>query len=219
VLEEGLYLALLRLVRDGRAKLEELEEASGLPAGALAELLEGMPLKLEGGEVVVEDVALLLMECWRRGVDPVRLALGAGWRDFEKLCAKVLEEAGYDVAANLRFRWRGRRYEVDVAAFKRPRVLAVDCKRWSRLRASLLKRAAEMQRMRADALASALRSTHSLAGRVAGWREVRVYPVIVSIHEGSLKVYEGVPLVPMLKLPGFLRELESYEDELYAAMR
>lgn len=219
MLEEGLYLALLKLVREGQAGLGELEEISSLGGDVLVKLLEGLPLRVEEGVVVVEDVAALLVECWRRGMDPVRLALGAGWRDFERLCARVLEEAGYEAVTNLRFKWRGRRYEIDVAAFRRPRVLAVDCKRWSRLRASSLKRAAEAQKARADALAGALRSTHSLAGRVAGWGEVRVYPVVVSIHEGGLRVYEGVPLVPMLKLPGFLREFEAYEEELYVATR
>ena len=219
MLEVELNIALINLLKKRRVQLEELAEASKLNVEILLELLEGLPLKLERGTVVVEDAALFLLSCWKRGIDPIRLALEAGWRDFEELCARILEEASYTTLRNLRFKRKGRSYEVDVVAFKKPRVLAVDCKKWRRFRSSLLKRAAESQKSRAEELADALRASHSLVGYVKGWNELRVYPVVVTLHEGRLKVHEGVPVVPLLKLAGFLRELEAYEDEVYVARR
>ena len=81
------------------------------------------------------------------------------------------------------------------------------------MRSSSLKSAAVMQKERGRALASAL--SQSLRAEVRGWTEAKVVPLVVNLHEGQLKVYEGVPVVPLSKLVSFLNEFELYEDELF----
>ncbi|MCC6049321.1 MAG: restriction endonuclease [Thermofilum sp.] len=212
-MEERVRIALARLLRDGSASLEELASEARTTPEHVVRLLEGFPVRVEGGRVLVESKADLLLEAWRRGVDPVEMALKSGWRDFERVCGGVFERCGYRVLLNVRVRSQGRLFELDVVAVRKPWVLAVDCKRWSRLRSSSLKSAAVMQKERGRALASAL--SQSLRAEVRGWTEAKVVPLVVNLHEGQLKIYEGVPVVPLSKLVSFLNEFELYEDELF----
>lgn len=203
------------LIRRGRVGASELEELKLSPEGAL-ELLEGLPVALHDGELVAEDRVSLLLSSWRRGFNPLNLALKVGWRDFEQLCARIVEESGYVVFTNLRFRGGRRVYEVDVVGLKRPRILLLDCKRWHRFRGGRVRRAAQMQLERCRALADILPIEQRLSPLLLkeGWDEARVIPVVISLHEGPFRVHESIPIVPLRLLCPFLYELESYEDEV-----
>lgn len=203
-----------RLLKEGRASLEDLASEIKASPELVARMLEGFPVKIESGSVLVESKANLLLEAWRRGFDPVELSLKAGWRDFEQLCAEVFERCGYRALRNVRVKSRERFFELDVVAISRPWVLAVDCKRWRRLRSSHLKSAASMQRERCSALASALSSAQNLRAEVEGWSEAKVVPLVVNLYEGVVKVHDGVAIVPLNKLVAFLNEFESYTDDL-----
>lgn len=208
-------VVVARLLREGRASLEDLaSEVKASPEFVLS-LLESLPVKVEGGSVLVESKVDLLLEAWRRGLDPAELVLSAGWRDFEQLCAEVFERCGYRALLNVRVKSRGRSYELDVVAMRKPWVLTVDCKRWRRLRSGHLKNAASMQRARCSALANALAVTRNLRAEVKGWNEARVVPLVVNLYEGVTKVHDGVALVPLDKLVPFLNEFESYVDDLF----
>jgi len=37
--------------------------------------------------------------------------------------------------------------------------------------------------------------------------------VIVTLIEEEIRVYEGVPIVPVLKLNGFINELDTWKDD------
>jgi len=211
---ERLRVVVARLLREGRASLEDLASEIKASPELVASMLEGFPVKIESGSVRVESKTNLLLEAWQRGFDPVELSLKAGWRDFEQLCAEVFERCGYRALLNVRVKSRGRFFELDVVAISRPWVLAVDCKRWRRLRSSHLKSAASMQRERCSALASALSSAQNLRAEVGGWSEAKVVPLVVNLYEGVVKVHDGVAIVPLNKLVAFLNEFESYTDDL-----
>ena len=211
---ERLRVVVARLLREGRASLEDLASEIKASPELVASMLEGFPVKIESGSVLVESKANLLLEAWKRGFDPVELALKAGWKDFEQLCAEVFERCGYRALLNVRVKFRGRSFELDVVAMRRPWVLAVDCKRWCRLRSSHLKSAASMQRERCGALASALSSAQNLRAEVGGWSVAKVVPLVVNLYEGVVKVHDGVAIVPLNKLVTFLNEFESYIDDL-----
>ena len=212
-MDERLRIVLARLLRDGGVNLEELAGEVKLSPERVVQLLESFPVRVEGERVVVESKSDLLLEAWRRGVDPVEMALKAGWRDFERVCGGVFEKCGYRTLLNVRVRFQGKQFELDVVAMRKPWVLAADCKRWSRLRSSSLRSSAATQKERCRALASAL--NQSLRAEVKGWAEARVVPLVVNLHEGQVKVYEGVPVVPLSKLVPFLNEFELYADELF----
>ncbi len=212
-MDERLRIVLARLLRDGAANLEELANEARTSPERVAQLLDGFPVRVGSGKAVVERKADLIFEAWRRGLDPVEMALKAGWRDFERVCGEVFEKCGYRTLLNVRARFQGKLFELDVVAMQRPWVLTADCKRWSRLRSSSLKSAAALQKERCRALANAL--IGDLRTEVGGWAEAKVIPLVVNLHEGRFKVYEGVPVVPLSKLVPFLNEFELYADELF----
>jgi len=137
------------------------------------------------------------------------------WRDFEVFCSKAFEAHGFEVATSLRFKWSGRLYEVDVAAWRGPLLIAIDCKSW-RVRPgkpSQLKRAVDRHLERAEALANAL---PLLQGRLGSLSSQLLYvaPCLVTLLEESVLVYRGVPIVPVSKLNSFIQELHLYLDSL-----
>lgn len=216
VITELVYIALAEIIKQKTVHLTYLEELTGLPGDLLVDLLNSLPIKFSEGQAIAADVADLLLACWKRGLDPVKLALKAGWRDFEILCAKALAEYGFKTLTNVRLRRGGRLFEIDVVAFNYPRILAVECKRWARLRPSGLKTAAKRQRQKCETLAWGLTSIRFLRGFIEGWDRAKIIPVLVNLHEGYVKIFEGVALVPLYKLEQFLNELPPYEDELFS---
>lgn len=214
-MEERFHALAVVLLRKRRVTLGELERLLKISSEMLDDVLSGLPVSLEGDEVVVVDAADLLLAFWKKGLDPVELALKAGWRDFERLCAKILDACGFETLLNVRLKAFGRIRELDVVALREPWLLAVDCKRWARRRESNLRVAARNHRSRCELLSREGAKMALLAAKVAKWREVRVIPVIVGVHEAIMRVFEGVPIVPLRKLPSFLNEFVSFEDELY----
>lgn len=216
VITELVYLALAEILKRKNVHLAYLEERTGLARNLLIDLLSNFPIRFNGDQVVVVDAADLLLACWKRGFDPVRLALKAEWKDFETLCAKALAEYGFKALTHVRLKKEEKLYEIDVVAFNYPRILAVECKRWARLRLGGLKTAAKQQKLKCETLANRLTSIHFLRGFIEGWDKAKIIPALVNLHEGDIKIYEGVALVPLYKLEWFLNELPPYEEELFS---
>ncbi|MEM2185437.1 MAG: hypothetical protein QW407_01190 [Thermofilaceae archaeon] len=214
-MEERFHALTLLLLRKQRLKLDELQEELKITKETLYSFLAELPVLLEGDEVLVVDTAGLLLDLWKRRFDPVELALSTGWKDFEKLCSRILEEYGFETFLNVRLKVLEKVRELDVVALREPWVLAVDCKRWARRRESHLRLAARAHKARCELLARELPKVVEVAARVASWREAKVGPAIVDVHETVMKVFEGVPIIPLRKLPAFLDEFEAFADELY----
>ncbi|MEM1508930.1 MAG: restriction endonuclease [Thermofilaceae archaeon] len=215
MITELVYLMLTEILKRKTVHLAYLEGCTGLTRDLLVDLLNGFPVRFNEDQVVVVDAADLLLACWKRGFDPVRLALKAEWKDFEILCAKALAEYGFRALTHVRLKREKRIFEIDVVAFNYPRILAVECKRWTRLRLGGLKTAARQQKLKCEILAKRLTSIHSLRGFTEGWDKAKIIPALVNLHEGDVKIFEGVALVPLYKLKCFLNELPSYEEELF----
>ena len=119
------------------------------------------------------------------------------WDQFEKLTALIVESNGFSVNLNYRI---GRR-EIDVLAHNGRYLLGIDCKHWKRMSGSAISRAAQMQKER---VRLALRS----------FKELRGIAVIVTLYDGGYFLINGVPVVPIDKLIGFLNELDGYINQL-----
>jgi Holliday junction resolvase len=140
------------------------------------------------------------------------VAEGSVWQDFERLAAFIFEENGFQVSVGTVKTRQGKRRQYDVIARKNGRTFLVECKQWSgsRYRLSALKRAVLQHRE-----------------RVAFYGEIMqadAVPVIVTLIEEEIRVFEGVPLVPVHRLNAFISELDgraegfspAYEDEEFA---
>ena len=182
----------------------------------MLDLLRDVPVSFEGDSVAVTDAAELILACWGKGVDLVDLALKAGWKDFEQLCSKILEKVGFQTVTNVRFKVGGSLRELDVLAFREPKVLAIDCKKWVKRREGSLKSAARAHRERCTQLAKSLVELKEVKPIVSRWKEARLYPVVVDIHETETRIFEGVPIVPLRKLISFVNELDAFEEEVHS---
>lgn len=212
--EEKILTVIERLLAQGNVDLDALQSESRIELNLLLELTCNLPLEVKDGKLVVVDKAELILKSWEMGFNILDLVFRSGWRDFEKLCALILERNGYRTLTNFRFEIRDARYEIDVIAFSKPRVLTIDCKRWTRLRESSTRKAALLQRERGVAFSRALQTLKLLQHEVKGWDEARIIPVLVNIHESPFKLHEGIPIVPINKLSVFLNELDVYEEDI-----
>jgi len=194
-------------------RLKDLEEAAGLQETVIREMLGEMSsVEIEGECVRLRSVSGFLVETWVKGYNVIEVALKAGWRDFEGFVSEVLARFGYVTLRNLAFRVGRKRFQVDVVGALRPVVLVVDCKRWSRARTYHLKQAALAQAARAQALCEC--PPARLRSIVRGWDKAAIIPVVVSLLPGSVRIFEGVPLVPIALFPSFLSELDTHREEL-----
>jgi len=133
------------------------------------------------------------------------VAEGSAWQDFERLVAFIFEKNGFLVSVGtVKTRNRQRR-QYDVIARREGRTLLVECKQWSggRYRLSALKRAVGRHRERALFYES-----------ITGGDAV---PVIVVLIEEEIRVFEGVPLVPVHRLNAFIGELDAYPEGFSSA--
>lgn len=132
------------------------------------------------------------------GLDTV--AEGSPWQDFEWLAAYIFMQNGFETrVGTVKTRNRQRR-QYDVIAQKNGRTLLVECKQWSggRYRLSALKQAVGKHVERAQFY-------ESVTGVVA-------LPVMVVLVEEEIRIFEGVPLVPVHLLDAFIAELDIGAD-------
>ncbi|MEM4298464.1 MAG: hypothetical protein QW815_08875 [Nitrososphaerota archaeon] len=137
------------------------------------------------------------------GIDEVSRHLG--WEDFEGLVEEVLGRFEYRTIKNLRL--KRPRVEIDVVGIRGCFALVVDCKRWRRgLGISRLKKAAELQAKRAEALMA--------SPMVKEMDLIYAIPILLTLYAEQASIIDGVPIVPIAKLSGFLAELDGYLSSL-----
>jgi len=211
--------ALMTLLDRGSVSLEELASKAKCSVEEVAEALRSLEASklvwVSGGSVWLLDRVVGAIEALRLGAPLMEVASRLTWRDFEAFCSKAFEAHGYTTTASLRFKWTGRSYEVDVAAWRRPILAVVDCKEWGLRagKASQLRRAVDRHLERSEALANALPSLKERL-RVPSGVEAHVVPCLVTLLEEALLVHRGVPVVPVSKLNSFIQELHAYLDSL-----
>jgi len=126
------------------------------------------------------------------------------WQNFERLAAFIFEQNDFRVKVNTVKTLNKKRRQYDVIAWKNNQTFLVECKKWAgnRYRLSALKKAVEQHKERTTFY--------------EGITQVEAVPVIVTLIEEEIRVYEGVPIVPVSKLNGFIGELDNCRDgEVY----
>lgn len=120
------------------------------------------------------------------------------WQNFERLAAFIFEKNEFSVKVNTVKTLDKKRRQYDVIARKSNQTFLVECKKWagSRYRISALKRAIGQHKERTTFYESIMNED--------------AVPIIVTLIEEEIRVFEGVPLVPVLKLNAFINELDKY---------
>jgi hypothetical protein len=182
----------------------------------LLELREAGVIALAGEEIrITSEQRMRIAElAILTGADSERVARELRWQEFEGLAANILDVEGYATVRHFIFRNPARKYEIDVLGAKEPLVLCVDCKHWHYGWApSRIMAAARNQMMRVLCLSEAYAS-YGRKLRIAGWRSVRLLPIILTLADVSSKLLDGVPIVSTLRLRDFLCEVNPWDERL-----
>jgi len=196
--------------------LEDLSNRSGLGYRLTREALNTLFKygigRLEGREAVFksEDSVSAAALAVKLGCSVEEASRRLSWRSFEGFVSQIFAENGYRVKTGLRL--KEPRMEIDIVAYREGLCMAVDCKHWGRTVGA--------STMRRVVLKQVERSRHLLDADVSADLGLnRVYPVVATLFEEGVRVIEGVPVVPVMKLSGFLLEFEGYLDLLVCASR
>jgi hypothetical protein len=159
---------------------------------------------------MADNLSLTELEArMRGGVALEEITKDLDWRDFEGFVSEVLSENGFRTFRNFRFSSKKRRYEVDVVALERPRIVIVDCKHWGiRLgKVSALKVAASAHQERTMEFGNKLQELAHIDA--TKWGTAKIIPILVTLYQERIVEKEGVLVVPIFKLNSFLEELRS----------
>jgi Holliday junction resolvase-like predicted endonuclease/predicted transcriptional regulator len=224
----ALYIVMTLLVNKEKSlRIKDLSEKLNIREDLLLEVIE----KLEesaGIKKAYNDTAILTPA----GEDRLKMAvtavtLGAtieetastlSWKEFESFCTKVLEENGYSCMQEFRFKSiRGKRFECDILATRKPLLVMADCKHYSG-RVNGLRTVVDKQKERVDALSKSVTTLVRSIPKIIEWNEAAVVPVIITLFPENIAMINNVPVVPGFKLNQFIQELPSNVDGLARSM-
>lgn len=221
LIEREVLIAILKSTRDGvRSDIESISREARVPRAIVLETLnrfcESGFLRIDGDEVTVdlEQRLKIAVKSIGLGSDVEKVAGLLTWSEFEQFSRESLELNGFRATANFRFKWFGKRWEVDLIGVKKPLVISADCKHWRRgWSGSASIEAARNQVERTRALADASRR---IKGRlnIGGWEYAYFVPVVLSLHPSQYKFYDKTPIVPILQISDFLQNLIVHLDEV-----
>jgi len=125
------------------------------------------------------------------------------WQNFERLAAFMFEKNDFRVNVNTVKTLNKKRRQYDIIVRKNNQTFLIECKKWAgnRYRLSALKKAILQYKERT-----------TFYGHITNEDAI---PLIVTLIEEEIRVFEGVPLVPVLKLNAFMYEaLKVYTEAL-----
>ena len=218
--ECNLVISILKLTKEGPVLIKTVNKDAHIPTVTTMKLLDKLQneglVYLKQGSINVEsnDRLKLAVQAVSLGADVECISNTLCWQEFEEIAAVTLQNHGYSVSNNVRFKQGGRRWEVDVVGCKKPLVLCIDCKHWQHAIApSALRRIVDSQEDRTAALADSLPNP-SLKLECTKWSNAKFIPAILSLMPCSFKFYDNVPVVPILQLQDFISQLRVYVENL-----
>jgi hypothetical protein len=218
--ERNLLISVLKLSKEGSVLIENINKEARIPSTTTLELLE----KLQNEDLLYLNNGIIELESGSRIKLAVKaISLGAviehisdllGWKEFEAIAAIALQNNGYTVKNNVRFKHEAKRWEIDVVGCKKQLVICIDCKHWQRaISPSALKRMVDLQSQRTHALADSLPQIN-LKLECTKWEKAKFIPTMLSLIPSAYKFYDNVPVVPVLQLQDFICQLPAYIGEL-----
>jgi Holliday junction resolvase-like predicted endonuclease len=218
--ETQMLIAMLELSSHGPVLQKTLYKHARMPEDIGRKLLKTMQ---SAGLVYVHENFVEIDDERRLGIAVRALKLGGDvetvshflqWKEFEAMAAFALENNGYAVQRNLRFKHGGRKWEIDVIGIGKPLAVCIDCKHWHhRLCTATIQKIVNEQINRVHALVGALPNPII---RIAAepLEYFKFLPVIISLIVNESKFDQGVPIVPILQLQDFLTNLPTSTDSL-----
>jgi len=120
------------------------------------------------------------------------------WQNFERLAAFIFEKNNFGVTVNTVKTLNKKRRQYDVIAWKNNQTFLIECKNWAG------------KRYRLSALKSAIVQHKERTTFYETITNEDAIPLIVTLIEEEIRVFEGVPIVPVHKLNSFINELDNH---------
>lgn len=218
--EKSVLLSLLKCTKAGPVSRQLVIKVSRIPAQTADNELSKFAAMSFFNEYrgVVEASSSqrikMAIHALRLGADFQHVCSLLSWGEFEGITAQALDANNHEVIRNLNFRHGGRRWQIDVLGIRKPIILCVDCKHWNRgWRNAANLKAVEAQIERTQALAESLPS-HSKRINLEDWSVATLLPLVLSLLPGPEKLYNRVPVVPILQLHDFINKVPLEIDLL-----
>lgn len=219
--EREILIAILKNTMNGsNTNVEEIHREAKVPRATILETLDRLCksgfLMINCDKVFVnrEQRLKIAVKSIGLGADVERVARLLTWSEFEQFAKESLELNGFSALSNFRFKWFGRRWEIDLVGLRKPIVISADCKHWrSRWSGSASIEAAKSQVERTKALAETSRHIKETVG-IGEWKYAYFVPIVLSLHPSQYKFYEGAPIVPILQFNDFLQNIIVHLGEV-----
>ena len=223
--ERDVLISLLKLTQRGPVSRELVAKSTQATSEVVETVLEKfkqLSLFDEYGSILEASPrqrARMTTRALELGADLERVCRFLSWAEFEAITAQALEANGYRVINNFRFKHDEERREIDVLGLDEPLIICADCKHWKRgLRTATTSKIVEAQTERAKALADALPRYLREIG-IEGWKTATLLPMVISLLPGQHRLYNRVPVVSVLQLQDFIREVPLKLDLLHQIER
>ena len=211
-----LFISILKSTRNGPIHKKIIKNNAQIPTQEVDEALMTMAqmdlIKLENELVEASSVqrVKIAIETVKLGADFERVCKTLDWIEFENIAAKAFEANNFKVRKRFRFKWEGKRREMDILGFKKPIVVCMGCKHWFHgWRKSAIINAVNSQVERTSILAQAFPAIYKKIMKFE-WNHATLIPVVLSLVPGPFKAHKRTPIVPIFQLQNFLSEVLAY---------
>lgn len=221
-MNKKLYLAIIKYTTLGSVGIEKISNELRIPINIIRRDISSLAKEsfLSSAQGIVKTsidqrlrLALLTI---KKGTDIEKVCEALGWREFEDIVILILERNGFKTLKHFRFKTPEKRYEIDILGFREPFMLSIDCKRWKRS----WQKAATIR-----VINTQVKRTVALIQRFSSLKEkititdskninIIFLPLIVTLSETPLRIYEKVSVVPIFHFQNFLNEMEVFIDKL-----
>lgn len=219
-IELNLLISILKMTAGGPVLVESVNRDAKIVASLASKLLKKMQMTeliyIKDGIIEADGCARLkiAIRTLTLGADLQRVSELLSWQEFEDVSTFALEQNGYTVSKNIRFKNAERRWEMDVIGCKKPWVICIDCKRWQHgMSPSALKKVTEAQIERTQSFAEFLPNI-KFEIECAKWPRAHFVPAILTLMPGPFKFYDMVPIIPVLQLQDFIDQFPAYVGSL-----
>lgn len=219
--EREILIAVLKLTKDSPIKYSLIGKNARIPT----QMAERFLRKLADANLVKWKEKIIAasprqrvriaVQAIKLGADFERVCRLLEWKEFESITTTAFEAYDYIVVNNFRFKGKdGKRWEIDILAYKQPLIASVDCKHWKHnwTRAPITKMV-DQHVERTKAFADILPSLNDKV-KLGKWKHTTVIPFILSLLSSPFKFHRNTPIVPVLQLQNFLNELPAHTSLL-----
>ena len=211
---------LLALTNGESVNVEKLRGSMRITSEAfdnvLSQLSEADIITVEGDHISLSlDQRLqLASKAVEVGADFESVSRSLGWKEFEEISAKVLEENLFRVLRRFRFTADGRRWEIDLLAVRAPYLVCAECKHWGKGMGNQTARGIVETHLEKTEVLS--RFLESLKGRIGikSWSKATLVPMVLTLSATPMEIYRRVPSVSVLALPSFITEFDGQLERL-----